>query len=216
MIEFINNNAGVITLFFTAVVAIATVFYVILTRKLVNETIELRKAQTEPQLSVSILPRDPEVYIVDMIIENVGNGAAHKIKIEPSDNFEMRSDRNFNNIGFIKNGYNYFAPHQKLKFFFTNLVENKEVKEKVKFSIDISYEDQFGFKFHTEYKIDLSEFYGIPRYGNPPIYDLAESLKNIDKSITKIINKKLNVNIYNEDDRIRIEKENTVKNRKRS
>ena len=78
----------------------------------------MRKAQTQPQLSVSILPRDPEVWIVDMILENVGNGAAHKIKIESSDNFEMRTDREFTNIGFVKNGYNYFAPHQRLKSFF--------------------------------------------------------------------------------------------------
>lgn len=207
ILEFLNDNAGAITLFFTAVVAVATVFYVRLTSKFVNETIELRKAQTQPQITVSILPRNPEVWIVDMILENVGNGAAHNIKIEPSDNFEMRSNRDFNNIGFIKNGYNYFAPHQKLKFFFTNLVDNKEKKENVKFLINLSYNDQFGKKYQTEYKIDLSEFYGIPRYGNPPIYDLAESLNKIEKSIKSIMEEKLNVNTYNEKDRIRIEKE---------
>lgn len=211
MIEFLNQNAGVITLFFTAVVAIATVFYVRLTSRLVNETIELRKAQTRPQLSISILPRDPEVWIVDMIIENVGNGAAHNVKIKPTNNFEMRNDREFNNIGFVKNGYNYFAPHQRLKFFFTSLIDNKEEKENVKFTIDIFYQDQFGEKYQTEYRVNLSEFYGIPRYGNPPIYDLAESLKKIEKSINTIIDQKLDVNIYNEEDRIRIEKEEKEK-----
>lgn len=129
MLEFFNTNAGVITLFFTAVVAIATVFYVRLTSRLVDETISLRKAQTQPHISVSILPRDPEVWIVDMIIENVGNGSAHNLKLTPSDNFEMRVDREFNNIGFVKNGYNYFAPHQKLKFFFTSLIDDREKSE---------------------------------------------------------------------------------------
>ena len=207
MLEFLNNNAGVITLFFTAVVAIATVFYVRLTSNLVNETIELRKAQTQPQLSVSILPRDPEVWIVDMIIENVGNGAAYNIQINPSSNFEMRENREFINIGFIKNDYKYFAPHQRLKFFFTNLVDKKEEKENVKFDIKVKYEDHSGKVYETIYKINLAEFYGIPRYGNPPIYDLSETLKNIDKNINKLVNEKINVNVYNEEDRVRIDKE---------
>jgi len=211
MLEFINQNAGVITLFFTAVVAIATVFYVRLTRKLVNETMELRKAQIQPQLFISILPRDPEVWIVDMIIENVGNGAAYNVKMNPSKNFEMRSEREFNNIGFIKNGYNYFAPHQRLKFFFTNLVDNKKQKEDVKFTIDLSYQDQYGKTYSSEHRVDLSEFYGLPRYDNPPIYDLANSLMKIEKSINLIIEKKLDVNIYTEEDRIKLEKEQKEK-----
>jgi len=211
IIEFINQNSGVITIFFTAIVAISTVAYVRLTRKLVNETIELRKIQTRPQLSISILSRDPEVWIVDMIIENVGNGAAYNIQINPSSNFEMRDNREFNNIGFVKNGYKYFAPHQKLKFFFTNLTDKREEKENINFDIYVTYEDYSGKEYPLTYKVNLSEFYGIPRYGNPPIYDIADSLKKIEDSISKLFNKKLEVNIYSEEDRIRIEKEEKEK-----
>jgi hypothetical protein len=201
IIEFINKNLGVFTLFFTAVVAIATVVYVRLTRKLVNETIELRRIQTRPELSISILPRDPEVWIVDMIIENVGNGAAHNIQIKPSSNFEMRDNREFNNIGFVKNGYKYFAPHQKVKFFFTNLIDKKDEKEKTNFDIYVSYEDYSGEKYQTTYKVNLSEFYGIPRLGNPPLYDIAESLKKIEIILDRLLHKKIEMNIYNKEDR---------------
>ena len=47
--------------------------------------------------------------------------------------------------------------------------------------------------------------------GNFPIYDLAESLKKIEKSIRSIIGKKLEVNTYNEEVRIRIVKEQKEK-----
>jgi hypothetical protein len=201
IIELINNNLGVFTLFFTAVVALATVAYVVLTRQLVNETIELRKNQTSPQLSISILPRNPEVWIIDMIIENVGNGAAYNIQIKPTKSFEMRDNREFNNVGFIKNGYNYFAPHQKIKFFFTDLVHKKEEKENVNFDLNVSYEDYSGNKYKSTFKINLSEFYGIPRLGNPPIYDIAETLKKIEKMLERLLHKKLEIDVYNKEDR---------------
>ena len=54
MIEFLNNNSGALNAIFSLVVAIATVAYVFLTRSVVNETLLLRKAQTDPLVSISV------------------------------------------------------------------------------------------------------------------------------------------------------------------
>lgn len=53
-LEFLNRNSGALSLVFAMVVAIATVFYAILTHRLVEETERMRLAQTEPSVSVRI------------------------------------------------------------------------------------------------------------------------------------------------------------------
>ena len=50
IVECLNNNSGVLTLIFTAVVALSTVCYVVLTAKLVSETRKIREVQTEPKI----------------------------------------------------------------------------------------------------------------------------------------------------------------------
>ncbi len=47
----INNNSGAINLLFSLIAAGATVFYAVLTHRLVGETKRMREVQTEPALS---------------------------------------------------------------------------------------------------------------------------------------------------------------------
>ena len=58
LFDYLNQNNGAITVIFTAVVAIATVVYAILTWKLVSETRMMREVQTEPKISAIIQPKD--------------------------------------------------------------------------------------------------------------------------------------------------------------
>jgi len=46
------------SLIFSALVAVSTMVYAVLTWKLVSETKKMREAQTEPKISVSIQPRE--------------------------------------------------------------------------------------------------------------------------------------------------------------
>ena len=54
---FPNNTGEIITLFFSAIVAIAAVFYTILTSALVSETRKTREVQTNPKILVEVRPR---------------------------------------------------------------------------------------------------------------------------------------------------------------
>lgn len=49
VLEFLNENRGAFAVAFSAVVAITTVVYAILTWRLVSETRKMRVAQTEPR-----------------------------------------------------------------------------------------------------------------------------------------------------------------------
>jgi len=51
-LDLLNRNSGAFTVLFSAVVALATVVYAILTWRLVTETKEMREVQTEPKIFV--------------------------------------------------------------------------------------------------------------------------------------------------------------------
>jgi len=86
--EFINQNNGFFSILFSAVVAIATVIYAILTWKLVEETRKIRKIQTEPKISIDIQPKEDSIHFIDMIIQNIGLGPAYNIKFTINPDFE--------------------------------------------------------------------------------------------------------------------------------
>jgi len=50
VIGWLNANAALVSLFFSGVVAAATVVYAVLTSRLVTETWALRRAETDPQV----------------------------------------------------------------------------------------------------------------------------------------------------------------------
>jgi hypothetical protein len=76
MLNFLNQNSGAFLVLFSLVVTGATVFYAILTSRLVSETRKMREAQTEPNVSVNISSKEETTYLKDMLIQNIGLGAA--------------------------------------------------------------------------------------------------------------------------------------------
>lgn len=162
MIEFLQHYEGMATLFFTAVVAVSTVVYARLTSRLVNETRELRKAQTEPKVVAFVALREKHMNIVHLYIENIGAGAAVNI------NFTFGNEneggklliKDFSQSPFLEKGLEYLGPKQKKPSFFSNTLEEKEIKKDASFRITIKYEDSVGGKYRDSYTIDMSEFEG--------------------------------------------------------
>jgi hypothetical protein len=165
LLEFLNQNSGVLAIVFSAVVAIATIVYAFLTWKLVSETRRMRKAQTRP--IVSVITQSDEKYInfIEMIIENIGLGVAYNIKFEVNPDFEYAKGKFLSDLGFVKNDLKYLAPNQKLKFFLTNLTENFEEKTKKPFEINITYENSTGERYEDKFLIDFSGLIGLRQLG---------------------------------------------------
>jgi hypothetical protein len=71
--RFPNNINEIITLFFSAIVAIAAVFYTVLTSALVSETRKTREVQTDPKILVEVRPRyvpapkDKDEWLIDLM-----------------------------------------------------------------------------------------------------------------------------------------------------
>ncbi len=93
---------SILTIIFSALVAISTVVYAFLTRRLVNETIKLRKAQTEPKISIRIEPSENCMFYCDMIIENIGLGPAYDINFKLDTDIIDYHKKSFRDIRILK------------------------------------------------------------------------------------------------------------------
>jgi hypothetical protein len=77
-IDWLNANSGLLNLVFALVVAAATGFYALLTRRLVEETRLMREAQTLPSVAVRVEPHEEFLHAAMLVVENVGAGPAHR------------------------------------------------------------------------------------------------------------------------------------------
>ena len=137
ILEFLNLNSGAVTAISTVFLTIITFVYVLLTRSISKETEMMRKAQTAPNISVTIQSEEESINLIDLIIKNIGLGPAYNVKFEINPDFEDRFlSGKLSDIGFIKNGLPYFAPNQEFKILLTNITENDEEKLKKAFEIE--------------------------------------------------------------------------------
>ncbi|PXV70123.1 hypothetical protein C8C78_101120 [Halanaerobium congolense] len=200
IIQFINNNSGVIALFFSGVVAISTVVYSVLTSKLVSETIKMREVETEPDISVIVQPRKEFINFIDLIIENIGNGPAYNISFEVSKDFIIPSDEKLSELPIMKK-IEYMAPSQKIQFFLASMIDDKDNPKK--FTITANYENKNGKEYTSEYIVDFNKFKGLTQLGKPDSYKIANNIEKIRKDFHNLYTgfKRLKIETYNKEDR---------------
>ncbi len=174
---------SILTIIFSALVAISTVVYAILTWRLVNETIQLRKAQTEPKISIRIKPNENCIYYCDMIIENNGMGPAYNITFELENDIKDFYDKPLTELNIIKNGIKYLAPGSKRQFFFAKFSKSKDFRDS--FDIKAIYKNSQNEKIVECFTIDFSEFFGIKKLGESPMNTIANSLNSIKDTIQR-------------------------------
>lgn len=207
MIEYLNQHIGILTLFFTAMVAVSTVVYVILTGLLVAETRNMRRAQTEPNISISYRMRDEYMALLDFVVSNIGMGPAYDVYLEVKEISGGKSAESvigkLHEINFVKSGLKYLAPGKEMASFFENVNEDFEGKMATKISIKATYRNASQRIFEEEFTLDFSELRGISFIGTPDLHKIAKSLENIQRDFGHIVSgfKKLNVDIFTESDR---------------
>lgn len=201
-LEFLNffTDYGVaVTAIATTLLAGITLIYAWLTSKLSYETTLMREAQTEPHISAIIQSEERNMNLIDLVIQNIGFGPAYNVKFLITPDFENRFCK-LSDIGFIKNGLDYFAPNQKFQFFIANMLE-EDLKNPKEFKIEITYEYKIHGKSEKktgEYTIDFSQFRGMTTLINDlPIEKIAKNIELIQVDINRISTGKTELKIIN-------------------
>ena len=154
LFNFLNANSGALNVIFSGVVAVATAIYALFTKSLTNETKKLRKVQTEPLISIAVIPGSDSLFVFFIEIENIGQGPAFDITTKFVPDFEIENRMNVNDISFIKK-LSYLKPGQKIKSFigtWPNLEKNIEHK----FEIKSIYKNIKGDLFTSKINFDLT------------------------------------------------------------
>ena len=213
MIEFLNNNSGVLMLFFTAMVAVSTVVYAVLTGKLVSETRKLREVQTEPKIHITLESLDFAINIIRLNIKNIGLGPASDLQFDPTvisgGESAKKLLQEFTRPNFFKTGLHHFGPGQNIHSRDTQITDDFEGKAASMLSFKLRYKSATGQQYDEEIIIDMSEIKGTSQLGTPNLYSIAKSLEKMEGNIGHIVSgsKRVKADIYSSEDREREKKQ---------
>lgn len=189
-LQIINANSGAINLLFSLAVASATVFYAVLTHRLVSETKRMREVQTEPALSIWIEPSEHGVNFINLVIENSGQGSAHSIALTSVPNFQRFREKYLADLGLFKHGIKHLAPRQRITFFLTSILEDVHGHDKdlgrLDFTVEARYSSSIGRMFADTFPIHFESFEGFGTIGTPPLISIAQDIDKIQKDIGRI------------------------------
>ncbi len=209
LLKFLNENSGAFNLLFTAVVAIATVVYAVLTARLVRETERLRAAATEPALEVTYRSRDEAMALLDIVVKNIGSGPAYRIRFglaaEPSGAGAEMLLIPLRELKSFQSGINVLLPGQDFSSFWTDARKDFAVKLQTRVVITTTCCGATGGEYKREHIIDLSELQGVARLGTPPLLAMARHLDKLAKDLNDLSSgrRRLRVDAFTQGDRER-------------
>lgn len=212
-IAYLNSNSGALTVLFTAVVAVSTVIYALLTWSLVSETKRMREVQTEPRVEITLKSLDFAINIVRLEIRNIGLGPAINVKfiseIISGGNGAIKLLEEFNKANFLKIGLKYFGPSHVLYSGYTQITKDYDAKIASVLSYNVEYESVTGKKYKDKITIDVSEHKGMTQLGKPNLYAISQSIDVIQKEFSHVVSgyKKIHADIYTAEDRDREKEE---------
>jgi hypothetical protein len=207
VIDYLNANAGAFTVFFTAVVTLATVVYAALTWILVSETRKMRKAQTDPRLELIVEPYEFSINIVRLRLRNIGAGPACDLRIKSNvasgaEGAEKLLEE-FTSANFFKKGLAYLGPGEVRHSHFTQMAKNYDAKIASILKFDINYAAVSGNEIAESFVIDMSELKGLTQLGTPNLHSIAKSLEKLQEQFANALSghKKIQVSVFNAEDR---------------
>jgi hypothetical protein len=213
MMQWLIDNNALVTLVFTAVVAISTVVYAVLTARLVDETSRMRQAQTEPKLSAYFEPKEEFVNYGYLYIKNIGLGPAYEIRVSMKPEGSIAGSeyliKDFVKVKAFERGLNYLGPGQVLRSGFTSMVENYQDKIGAVLHISLDYKCADGSSKNEVCRVHFSELEGYGGLGKPHLYSIAQSLEKIQKDIHNLTtgSSEPKVHTFDREDRERERKE---------
>ena len=207
MIEWFESHQQLVTIIFSATVALSTVVYAVLTALLVKETRQMRRAQTEPKLVAFVEPREEFISFAHLYIQNVGSGPAFNITFELKCAAEDEGGNllisDFSGTKFLTTGIDYIGPNQRIQSRYTSFTDDYEKKIKANLTVLVKYQSSTSKNYSESFSIDMSQFQGAGGLGTPHLYEIAQSLKKLQEDFRKVSTgfNRLKIDTYTQNDR---------------
>ena len=152
-----------IELTLSLIVAITTVVYATLTWLLVRESKSQRIALNEPRIYVGLQPNEKYMNIMELYVENFGNGVAYNIRFDFVRDFIFKNQKGkkLSEIAFFKKGLNTLSPKSKIKTYVTSLLEDSKEKFDNPIEINVTYDTMEKKDLKLNFILDFSEYEGL-------------------------------------------------------
>ena len=181
IINWLNQNDGVIIGIATVVLVVITGYYAYLTRKQL-------KASDTPEIAISLRPHEAHVNVVMLCLENIGTGAARNLQFITSPPVIPNLDIPLEKISFLKNGITFFESGRKIEQLLVIVIGKGKLNElrQTPLKVTVTYEDSVNHQYERTFVLDFGEYEGFSQFGTPPLYEIAKATKEIQKDLHRI------------------------------
>ena len=181
-----KQGFDILSISIAAILAITTIVYAWITRRMLNETKRMRESQTEPHVFINVQPMERAKFILNMVVENIGHGPAYDLKFKVEPDIVMDPDYKLSEVSFIKNGFRYLAPDQKLECIVAHTIREAQKKEKTLHEVTVSYKDRDKKSFEEVFELDFTEYFGMRYSETDPNKGIIEKLDAIHRDLDSV------------------------------
>lgn len=180
----------------TLVLAALTFVYVLLTREIVKEARETRTIQERPEVIVDADYSDQDV--VDVVVRNIGRGAAKDISFHFSTPMEssistekVSEDVPLNELPYFREGIEFLAPGAEIRAFWDTyvglfpLLRARGLEEGI--TITSKYKSLAGKHYETRWTINPLRLSGTPHVKRKGEHEIAKAVERISKDLHRVI-----------------------------
>lgn len=182
VINWLNVNDG-------AVIGVATVVLVGIVGYYAYLTQRFLKTSDTPEIVVSLRPHEAYINLVALCVENMGPSVARNLQFLTNPSSVPDVDIPLAEISFIKNGIACLEPGRKIEHFFVNVIEDGKLGKlkETPFDVTVTYKDSVKRHYERSFSFNFGEDEGLARIGKPPLFEIAETTKQIQKDLHSFI-----------------------------
>lgn len=163
-----------------------------LTSRLVDETVQLRRVETDPDIAIYIEMQRFSSVSIDMVIRNVGRGSAHNLRLvlDPPEGVTWTDAtgqaHSLLDLALITGGLEYMAPGQEKRFLYGGINTLSERPIMITAIYEGKNHPPGAPQFRDTFAIDLGVFGGVYVPTGVPEVSIPRSLKEIARSMNRL------------------------------
>ncbi|MBI5696559.1 MAG: hypothetical protein HZC51_12655 [Nitrospirae bacterium] len=186
MSDWLNSNN--VTLIFSGVVAVSTVVYAFLTWRLTDETMKLRKAQTEPNIAVQLLPYAFNYSHMYLVVKNIGNGLAKDIRCSVEPDIVFNRGHKLSEQTYFKQ-IKHLLPGEKIESLLLGIEGIGSDDAENSHAIRVEYNNSENNKIVSTYMLSIGQYRSMI-VANSIEAEIKQEMRKISDALQKIANQR--------------------------